>query len=228
MIHFTLFGIPVYIRPSFWVVLAIFGGALSINSVEGLIYPALFVIAGFVAILSHEMGHALVGRRLGGGQQTIVLELFGGLTSSHGMQLTRGGRALMILAGPMMTLLHPSARRALRLLLAALLTPLASVAAQTPAPLPPASPPPPAPVVQAAPAATPIQRAAPPPAPVARSSEAAPATPASTAAAPAGATMRCKDGLWLTGAAAPNRCDRNGGVAVILPVRTPPPPPRAP
>ena len=105
MVHFTLFGIPVYIRPSFWVVLAIFGGALSISSVEDLIYPALFVIAGFVAILSHEMGHALVGRKLGGGQQTIVLELFGGLTSSHGMQLTRGGRALMILAGPMMTLL---------------------------------------------------------------------------------------------------------------------------
>lgn len=108
MVHFTLFGIPVYIRPSFWVVLAIFGGALSISSVEDLIYPALFVIAGFVAILSHEMGHALVGRKLGGGQQTIVLELFGGLTSSHGMQLTRGGRALMILAGPMMTLLLAS------------------------------------------------------------------------------------------------------------------------
>ena len=84
MVHFTLFGIPVYIRPSFWVVLAIFGGALSISSVEDLIYPALFVIAGFIAILSHEMGHALVGRKLGGGQQTIVLELFGGLTSSHG------------------------------------------------------------------------------------------------------------------------------------------------
>lgn len=64
MVHFTLFGIPVYIRPSFWVVLAIFGGALSISSVEDLIYPALFVIAGFIAILSHEMGHALVGRRL--------------------------------------------------------------------------------------------------------------------------------------------------------------------
>lgn len=64
MVHFTLFGIPVYIRPSFWVVLAIFGGALSISSVEDLIYPALFVIAGFVAILSHEMGHALVGRKL--------------------------------------------------------------------------------------------------------------------------------------------------------------------
>lgn len=129
-----------------------------------------------------------------------------------------------------MPLPHPSARRALRLLVAALLTPFASVAAQTPAPLPPASPPPPAPVAQPAPVATPIQRAAPPPAPVARSIEAAPTAPAGAAAAPVGATMRCKDGVWLTGAVAPNRCDRNGGVAVILPIRAaaPPPPPRAP
>lgn len=105
MIHFTLFGIPVYIRPSFWVVLAVFGGVLNVNSVESLIYPALFVIAGFIAILSHEMGHALVGRKLGGGYQTIVLELCGGLTKSQGMTLTRGGKVLMILAGPIMTLL---------------------------------------------------------------------------------------------------------------------------
>lgn len=89
MIHFTLFGIPIYIRPTFWIVLAIFGGILGVSSVESLIYPALFVIAGFIAILSHELGHALVGRKLGGGQQTIILELFGGVTSSHGMQLTR-------------------------------------------------------------------------------------------------------------------------------------------
>ena len=85
MIHFTLFGIPIYIRPTFWIVLAIFGGILGVSSVESLIYPALFVIAGFIAILSHELGHALVGRKLGGGQQTIILELFGGVTSSHGM-----------------------------------------------------------------------------------------------------------------------------------------------
>ena len=105
MIHFTLFGIPIYIRPTFWIVLAIFGGILGVSSVESLIYPALFVIAGFIAILSHELGHALVGRKLGGGQQTIILELFGGVTSSHGMQLPRAGRVLMILAGPMMTLI---------------------------------------------------------------------------------------------------------------------------
>lgn len=105
MVHFTLFGIPVYIRPTFWVVLAIFGNVLGIQSAQDLINTALFVIAGFIAILSHEMGHALVGRKLGGGQQTVLLELFGGLTSSHGMQLTRWGRVMMILAGPLMTLL---------------------------------------------------------------------------------------------------------------------------
>ena len=72
----------------------------------GWVYMAVVQVTALVllyGIFGKKM--ALVGRKLGGGQQTIVLELFGGLTSSHGMQLTRGGRALMILAGPMMTLL---------------------------------------------------------------------------------------------------------------------------
>jgi len=34
---------------------------------------------------------------------------------------------------------------------------------------------------------------------------------------PAGATMRCKDGTWLTGSPAGNRCVERGGVATILP-----------
>lgn len=47
---------------------------------------------------------------------------------------------------------------------------------------------------------------------------------------PAGATMRCKDGTWLTGSPAASRCDRNGGLAAILPAASTPPqgPPRAP
>lgn len=47
---------------------------------------------------------------------------------------------------------------------------------------------------------------------------------------PAGATMRCKDGTWLTGEPAAARCAGNGGLATILPVRAapPPPPPRPP
>jgi hypothetical protein len=46
------------------------------------------------------------------------------------------------------------------------------------------------------------------------------------AAVPAGATMRCKDGTYLTGAPAAGRCDAYGGVAAVLPApRTAPPPP---
>lgn len=49
----------------------------------------------------------------------------------------------------------------------------------------------------------------------------APATP------PAGATMRCKDGTFLSGAPDAARCDANGGLAAILPgARQAPPPPR--
>ncbi len=105
MIHFTLFGIPCYIRPSFWVVMALLGGALNISSLQDLLPPALFVIAGFIAILSHELGHALVGKKLGGGEQTVVLEMLGGVTLSQGMQLNRIGRIAMITAGPLMTFL---------------------------------------------------------------------------------------------------------------------------
>lgn len=56
------------------------------------------------------------------------------------------------------------------------------------------------------------------------------ATPALVGATPpAGATMRCRDGSWLSGAPAPGRCDANGGTAAILPVAPPPPPaPRPP
>jgi hypothetical protein len=43
-------------------------------------------------------------------------------------------------------------------------------------------------------------------------------------AAPAGATMRCKDGTWLTGARSADRCANNGGVATIVTAQQAPPP----
>ena len=59
----------------------------------------------------------------------------------------------------------------------------------------------------ASPAATPsVRTEAPPPAANARND-----------APPAGATMRCRDGTWLSGSPSDSRCDRNGGLAVILP-----------
>lgn len=57
-----------------------------------------------------------------------------------------------------------------------------------------------------------------------------PATPSLVSdTPPSGATMRCRDGSWLSGAPAPGRCDANGGTAAILPVAPPvPPAPRPP
>jgi hypothetical protein len=57
---------------------------------------------------------------------------------------------------------------------------------------------------------------------------AAPAISANVVAAarPVGATMRCKDGTYLTGAVSADRCASNGGVAVTFPVVAAPAPPR--
>jgi len=75
------------------------------------------------------------------------------------------------------------------------------------------------------------QRAAPPARAVAArmpvsAPAAARAAAPSAAPAPEGATMRCKDGTYLTGAPSEGRCDAYGGVAAVLPApRTAPPPP---
>jgi hypothetical protein len=118
-------------------------------------------------------------------------------------------------------------------LITAMLLSAAPLAAQAPPTLPPASPPPTAPVVAPIPAPLPVTRISPDPAAVApslRAAETAPIVVPQIQTPPAGATMRCKDGTWLFGAPSAARCDRNGGLATILPVRAAPPPapPRAP
>jgi hypothetical protein len=82
----------------------------------------------------------------------------------------------------------------------------------------------PAPVAVSTPRPAPV--ASPPPAPVAAAPTAVRAAVAPPSAPPAGASMHCKDGTYLTGTAAPGRCDANGGVAAVLPAakQTPPPP----
>ncbi len=100
MIRFSLFGIPVEIQPFFWVVSALMGGAVTADSREQFLAVALFVIAAFVSILVHELGHAVTGRKLGGGHATIHLTSFGGLATNQGGRFTRHQRFWMIAAGP--------------------------------------------------------------------------------------------------------------------------------
>jgi len=60
----------------------------------------LFIVIAMISILVHEFGHALVGRRLGGGRASIVLWSFGGLAYSHGGRFTRTTNFWRVAAGP--------------------------------------------------------------------------------------------------------------------------------
>lgn len=105
MIEFTLFGVPIRIQPWHWIGLAFIGGALNIRDASDLLPVALFMVAGFLAILLHELGHALVGRKLGGGGASIDLVVLGGYTRHYNCRLSGMQRAWMIAAGPLGTVL---------------------------------------------------------------------------------------------------------------------------
>ena len=83
--------------------MAFIGGgftALSSSSPDLYMGVVLFMLAGFVSILVHELGHALTGWKLGGGTVWIRLWAFGGLAYQQGGRFDRRGRCIMILAGP--------------------------------------------------------------------------------------------------------------------------------
>jgi Zn-dependent protease len=98
-LYFLLFGIPVRVHPFFWLV-AVF---------LGLQAPDLFallawVLAVFIAVLVHEMGHALAMRAFGY-YPSITLYGLGGYTR-YGIRALgtppprAGGRIMMTAAGP--------------------------------------------------------------------------------------------------------------------------------
>lgn len=103
-LYFELFGVPVLILPSSWIVLALLGGGLGISSGTDVSNVLVFVVAGMLCLLVHEFGHALVGRYLGGGNPCIEIAGLGGVTYSSYPPQTRWGYFLMILAGPLASL----------------------------------------------------------------------------------------------------------------------------
>lgn len=66
------------------------------SSIAGLIF--------YASLLSHEMGHALVARRLGVQVDGITLWLFGGVARLRGEALTPGMEARIAIAGPLVSL----------------------------------------------------------------------------------------------------------------------------
>ncbi len=99
MLRFSLFGIPVVIQPWFWITLALIGGALGASSSDALMRVLLFVLAGFLSILVHELGHALTGKAFGAPTQ-ITLMAFGGFAAFPANAFTRTQDLLVTAAGP--------------------------------------------------------------------------------------------------------------------------------
>ena len=102
MIRFRLFGFPVTVEPWHWAILAFFGGALKIKDSEDLLPVLLFMAAGVVSIIIHELGHALTMRLFGGRHISIVLHGWGGYAISQGAPFSRGQHILISLAGPLL------------------------------------------------------------------------------------------------------------------------------
>ena len=91
-LRFTLLGIPVRVHPLFWLLAVLFGGFAG-----DLLAVVVWIAAVFIAILVHEMGHALTMRRFGVDSH-VVLYLFGGVAVPQGMAW--GGRVAYVPLSP--------------------------------------------------------------------------------------------------------------------------------
>jgi Zn-dependent protease len=104
MVRFSIFGIPVQVQPFFWITLVIIGGALGATSATAILQVGIFVLAGFISILIHELGHALTARKFGATSE-ITLQAFGGYAAYSGVRLTRPQSFAVTAAGPAVQIL---------------------------------------------------------------------------------------------------------------------------
>ena len=105
VLNFRLFGIPVSIHPMSWVILAVLGGAFGVSDGDDLSRVAVFVVAGMLCLLVHEFGHALTGRATGGAVVGIEVAGLGGSTQFLMLPQQRWAYVLVVLAGPLASLL---------------------------------------------------------------------------------------------------------------------------
>lgn len=94
MLRFSLLRIPVAVHWSFALIGLFVLGDLSAAEVVG------WVVGVFLAVVAHEMGHALTARRFGANPVTVTLFTLGGLTQYPAdTKLTPGKRFLIAAAG---------------------------------------------------------------------------------------------------------------------------------
>ncbi|GAB4147066.1 MAG: site-2 protease family protein [Cyanobacteria bacterium J069] len=109
----SLFGIPFYINPSWFLVLALV--TWNDGSWLGYQFPQLGAVAWvlglvtalllFASVLAHELGHSWVALRQGTEVKSITLFIFGGLASLGEESKTPGEAFRVAIAGPVVSLL---------------------------------------------------------------------------------------------------------------------------
>ncbi|MDJ0953441.1 MAG: hypothetical protein QNJ81_07160 [Acidimicrobiia bacterium] len=91
MLRFSMLGIPVAVHWSF-----LFIGILAMGQPAELILA--FVVGVFIAVLAHEMGHALTARAFGAKNVTVTLFGLGGVTQYPATTPLTPGRRFLIAA----------------------------------------------------------------------------------------------------------------------------------
>jgi Zn-dependent protease len=108
-----LFGIRIGASPSWFVVLFVliyllsdyFEGAIGGTSTEGYLLAVAAALLLFTSIILHELGHAIVARRLGIAISGIDLWFFGGIARMSRDTDTPGAEFKIAVAGPIVTLI---------------------------------------------------------------------------------------------------------------------------
>lgn len=100
-LQFSLGPIPVRVHPSFWLITGLFGlmQASSVALEHAPVVLALWLAAALIAILIHELGHAVFAR-IYGAKSRITIYGMGGLASYPGGRQSLGSRIAIALAGP--------------------------------------------------------------------------------------------------------------------------------
>ncbi len=98
MFRFMIFNIPVTVQPWFWLTLAFISGRLFADSTQDIIFLLLFLVAGFISILVHELGHTLTAKHFAQ-RVEIVLQAFGGYAAYSGTRLSRKQSFMITAAG---------------------------------------------------------------------------------------------------------------------------------
>lgn len=93
-LHFRCFGFPVRVHPIFWLTSAV----VIWNVSDRLDHKLVGVLAVFISILIHELGHAFAIRHYGG-RSEIVLQAFGGYATCN-VNPSRMGNIVIAGAGP--------------------------------------------------------------------------------------------------------------------------------